>query len=60
MLEALYNITIFAETGALTYMSGKLALDYAWSKTVEFMCNNDLWNTPEVEAFMSVFTKESK
>ena len=58
MLEAIYNIGLLVETGILTYGAGKIGLDYAWSKAVNFMCNNDLWNKPEVEAIMSAFMKE--
>lgn len=58
MLEALYNISILVETGVLTYMTSKLALDYAWEKTVKVITNNDLWNTPEIQAAMSMLTKE--
>lgn len=58
MLEALYNMAILAETGAVTYMAGKLGLDFAWQKTVEFMCERNLWNKPEVEAVMAVLMKE--
>lgn len=58
MLEALYNLTVLAETGILTYMSGKLALDYAWERTVKFACDRNLWNKPEVQSVMAVFMQE--
>lgn len=58
MLEALYNIGILVETGVLVYGYGKFALDYAWSKAVEYACYNDLWDKPEIAAAMSVFMKE--
>ena len=59
MLEALYNLTILAETGIFAYGAGKLGLDILWEKTVEFICQYDLWDNPEVAAFMSVFSKEN-
>lgn len=54
MLEALYNLGILMETGIFAYGAGKLGLDYAWGKTVDFICHNDLWNTPEVSALLKI------
>lgn len=58
MLEALYNISLLAETGFLTYLGSKFALDYLWEQTVKFVTSSDLWGTPEMEAIMAQIMKE--
>lgn len=58
MLEALYNITLLGEVWFLTYSYGKLGLDFLWGKTVEFMCERNLWSVPEIEQIMSMLTQE--
>lgn len=58
MLEALYNISLLAETGVLTYLMGKVGLDWAWQKTVEFFCKFNIWDIPEVKMIMSYLMQE--
>jgi hypothetical protein len=58
MLEALYNLSILAETGVLTYLTSKVYLDWAWQKTVEFFCKHNVWDIPEIEMIMSILMKE--
>ena len=54
MLAALYNLALLAETGVLTYLTGKLGLDWAWSQAVDFICAHNVWNTPEFEELLVV------
>lgn len=50
MLEALYNITLLVETGALSYLSGKVVLDNLWFAALKFGIKHDLLNDDTINA----------
>ena len=49
MNEVLHNILVLIDTGIISWAGGKMVLDFLWMKTVQFMCNNDMWSIPELQ-----------
>lgn len=50
MLEALYNITLLIETGAVSYLMGKMCLDAMWFVTLDFLVRHDMLSEDVVHA----------
>lgn len=57
MLEALYNLTVLAETGAFSYLFGKYTLDFLWESFVYLAVKYDLMDNEHVSALIDGFKK---